>query len=478
MAGVSIPLGLAGDLLFHGRPLGLNVFLWVAAFVGALAMLLRIDRAPLHQGRRWMAAPLLLFAAAFVWHDSRLLEGANLLALAGAVVLGALRRTEPQPQRAGVGDYAAGLAAAGAGAVAGAIHLFASDIKWDEVGRGIRTPRVAAVGKGLAIGSPLLLLFGWLFVAADAVFKGLVAGLVPSLDHPLVHALIVGGFAWFAAGLLRDLAASREEARLVSPATVQTYAARWSLGTTELAVVLAVLNLLFLAFVLVQLRYLFGGAGLVAARAHLTYAQYARHGFFELVAVSILVLPLLLAVDALRRKDEARGRLVPVLSAGLIALVLVVMASALQRMRLYEQAYGLTELRLYATGVILWLAVVLLWFCATALRGRRRPFAFGALLTGFAATAVLNVANPDALIARTNLSRPHLDAAYVGSLADDALPTVLERLPGLAPAPRQELARALLARRPARDWRSFNLSRARGRTMLAQHRAELERLAR
>src|SRR5207248_10267848 len=122
---------------------------------------------------------------------------------------------------------------------------------------------------------------------------------------------------------------------LVAPAAQAISRPNLRLGATEVAAALAVVDLLFLAFVLVQLRYLFGGQGLVETRVHLTYAQYARHGFFELVAVALLVLPLLLGADYLTRGAERRARLVRMLSVALVALVLVVMASALQRMRLY-----------------------------------------------------------------------------------------------------------------------------------------------
>ena len=123
LVGLAVAVGSVGDLLFHGRPLGLNVLLFAVCFVAALALLLRIGRAPLHQGRRWMAAPLLVFSAAFLWHDSPLLTAANLIAIAGAVSLGALRRTRSSPSRAGVADFAAAIASAGAGTVAGAVHL-------------------------------------------------------------------------------------------------------------------------------------------------------------------------------------------------------------------------------------------------------------------------------------------------------------------------------------------------------------------
>jgi hypothetical protein len=232
-------------------------------------------------------------------------------------------------------------------------------------------------------------------------------------------------------------------------------ARRLTLGATEVAIALAALDLLFAAFVAVQFRYFFGGPG------GQSYAHYARHGFFELVAVSVLVLPVLLAANAL-----ARNRVVRALSFTLVALELVVAASALERLRLYQHEFGLTELRIWTSGVVLWLACVFIWLCATTLRGRRR-FAVGALVLGFAFTAGLNVLNPDALIARTNLDRPRVDVAYLGHLSDDAVPTLVDRLPGLRPELRRELTFRLLQRgRDDGGILGWNASRSRAHALL------------
>jgi hypothetical protein len=208
---------------------------------------------------------------------------------------------------------------------------------------------------------------------------------------------------------------------------------------------------------------------------HLTYAQYARHGFFELLAVSLLVLPLLFGAHAmLRHRSPFSLRVVQGLSALLIALVLVVMASALERMRLYQREYGLTELRLYATGLMLWLGFVFVWMAATVVRARPRLFVMGALVAGFAATLALNIVNPDSLIARTNLDRPHVDAAYLGSLSDDAVPVLLARLPALQPKLRAPLAQALLRRSDRRGGvLGWNASRSRAHSLLRQEHEEL-----
>jgi hypothetical protein len=473
--GAGAALGIWADVVFYDRPLGLNVLLWTIGFVAALAVLLRLARAPLHQGRRWMLAPLLVFSAAFLWRDSKLLMATNLLALAGAVTLGALRRNGA-PASAPVTDYAAGLLAAGCSAFAGAVRLIHRDVEWQSVEQSLRNERVATVGRGIGLGVPLILLFGGLFMAADAVFRSLVTSAIPALEDAPQQAVFVVVAAWIAAGLLRDLLAAREDERLVSPAAVASRRVPFTLGAAEVAIALGALNALFLAFVAVQFRYLFGGEQLVQAHAHLTYAEYARHGFFELLAVAALVLVVLLAADALVPRG---ARMVRVLSAALVGLVFVVMASALQRMYLYQEAYGLTELRVYVTGVIFWLAVVFVWFCVTVLHGRRRGFATGAVVAGYAATAALNVVNPDALIVRTNLDRPRVDVAYVAGLSDDAVPALLERLPELRADLRRALAAELLSRADREDdWRSFNLSRSRAQALLAEHHDELIALAR
>jgi hypothetical protein len=468
----AMALGLLGDFVFQGRPLGLNVALFALAFVAALAVLLRVSRAPLHQGRRWMALPLLVFAFAFLWRASMLLVATNLLAVAGAVTLGALRRTQHSPVRAEVGEYVAAGASAGFGAFAGAVQLLQRDVPWSEAQAALRGSRSASIARGVAIGLPLVLLFGGLFVAADAVFRDLVSSAIPSVPDLGTHVLLACAFAWPAAGLLRDLVASREEARLL-PAE-KLVARRFSLGATEVAIAVGALDLLFAIFVAVQARYFFGGQSLVEAREHLSYATYARHGFFELVAVSALVLVVIVGANAL-----VRSRIVRALSATLVALELVVAVSALQRLRLYEQQYGLTELRIWTTGVVLWLMCVFVWLSITTLRGRGR-FAVGALLLGFAATAALNVLSPDALIARTNLSRPHVDAGYLARLSDDAVPTLVSQLPSLRPDLRADLARRLLARREdgGGGVLAWNASRNRAQSVLRAHRAELRRMAR
>jgi hypothetical protein len=460
LLGSALFLGLLGDELLRATPLGLNAFLWVTALCAVVVVLARSWGTGLTGSRLWMIPTLLLFSGLLVWRDSHWLVALDLFAIVVALSLGALRSPR-RVHQAGLTDYAVGLAQAGAAASGRAVTLMQEDIDWNELPKGEQGRHAVAVGRGLMLAAPLLFLFGALFVAADSVFQDYVRNAVPDPGDVTLHVALVALFAWVSAGLVREY--------LFKPKPVDAAVEPWfRLGATELTVVLALLDLLFLAFVLVQLRYLFGGASLVEERTHLTYAEYARHGFFELVTVAALVLPLLLLADWVRRRDPgSRDRLFQVLAGVLILLLFVVMASALQRMRLYQREYGLTELRVYVTGVMLWLAVVFVWTGFTVLRGRRDLFAIGALVSGFAAILAINVVNPDALIARTNLNRPNLDLPYLMQLSDDATPELVKALPTLEPRLREQLAFELSYRKRSKsDWRTWNLSRHRAQQAL------------
>ncbi|HZH31394.1 MAG TPA: DUF4153 domain-containing protein [Pyrinomonadaceae bacterium] len=253
-----------------------------------------------------------------------------------------------------------------------------------------------------------------------------------------------------------------------------------SLGAVEVGVVLGLLNVLFACFVLVQFRYFFGGAARVMSITELTYAEYARRGFFELTWVAALVLPLLLGAHALLRKNSpAAGRIFRPLAGAQVALLFVIMASAVARMRLYQSEYGLTELRFYTMAFMLWLGLVFVWFAWTVLvRSRRERFACGALVAAFVTVGLLHLVNPDAYIVRANAAHARtgrsFDAGYAASLSADAIPALISALPALSRDERCYLELSLKQKREhnvfGEDWRAWSFARWRARHALAAHR--------
>lgn len=430
-------LGILGDTLLRTLPWGINLTLSVWVLVGVAAALVWRGGLPLAAEVRWLLVAALFFAGSVVWRDSEPLLLLDILAVLVSLGLAATYSLEPpRPLRqSGVADYGLSLIWMGIAALLGPLPLLVSDIQWSEIPTGKRSGQAIALLRGLLIALPLVLIFGSLLTAADPVFSRLVTDVFDwDASELIAHLFWTSFWGWLVSGLLRELLLGKAVPllRVERPANLR-------LGLTEIATILGLLNLLFLAFVLVQFRYFFGGAELVQATTGLTYAEYARRGFFELVQVTALVLPLLLAVHWLLPAESPRHqRLFQALAGLMVLLLLVIMASALQRMRLYVQEYGLTELRLYTTAFMFWLGLLLAWFVATVLRGRRERFAFGATVTGLAAIALLHLLNPDAVIVRTNVGRftqsaqvqgaEPLDIPYISSLSADAVPALLAAL--------------------------------------------------
>lgn len=461
---LALALGLIGDaLFFRAASLGLNVAAWVFALLAAIVLVARRYHITLTGSGRWLALPAAGFALAFAWRDSPALATANLVALLTCLALVASHSRAGRIGLAGIGEYTLSGMRLTWAFLTGLLALWIEDLGLADLPRGRWSRQALAVVRGAAIAAPLLLIFGGLFASADAVFSSAVASLFRwDLSQVAQHLIWVTFWAMVAGGVLRESLLVAATGGAPSRPGVGP-----SMGVTEMVTALGALDLLFLAFVLVQLRYLFGGAALVEASMDLTYAEYARRGFFELVAVVALTLPLLLAADWLRpRGGRAHDRLFGVLAGSLVAMLFVVTASATQRMMLYQEEFGLTELRLYTTAFMGWLSAVLAWFVATVLRGRRERFASGAMVAGLAMVALLNLLNPDALIVATNVERARagesFDSVYVTSLSADAVPRIVRALPSLPEESRQEVAQRLAelwSLPPSPDLRTWNWAR-------------------
>ncbi len=452
-------IGVLGDVLFHGVTLGLNVPLWLGALLLA-GWSLRRGGPDGNTVLPWLFGLALVFAGFLAWRASPFLQFWNGAAALGTAVLITVRLRRriagawPSDYVRGAVDLVVHLAG-GVGAAAG-------KLRWPGGRPEASASRARAVGIGIALAVPVVFVFGALLTSADPVLEAFVTDLFDwdlGLEIVLEHLLLVLLLSWIAVGWFRSVTTQRTQSHDSPLAPPRTFA--W----IEIAIPLGALTLLLAAFIGVQARYLFGGETIVQSTG-LTYATFARRGFFELVFVSALVVPLLYIAQwvldrGTRRSVESFRALVLVLSV----LIGLVMLSALGRMRLYVAAYGLTEDRLYATAFMVWIGWVLAWFVATELRGQPSRFATGSLLAGFVVLAALNVLNPDAFIARTNIARAQsgteFDAEYLGRLSADVVPAVVAAWSDLDVHARCVLRRSLIARaQQVEDWREWTWAAA------------------
>ncbi len=562
-------VGLLGNVLLRQTPWGVNAFLFVTVFTAAMIFITVRHRAELLTVRTLsLQGAMIFFASMFVLRDSielRVYDTFAIIILMGILVLpnfGINQRV------AGVFHYAVGFLWSGITSLFGPFLLLGSDINWGSM-PGNRLSRIVfSVLRGLAVALPLVLVFGALFMAADAAFEDFANRTLNfDIDTIVSHVALTSIFAWLVAGYFRGslvdhfaaAAASaaqpadaspipkpdaepKQEAKASETGFVQNLSTdpvtepgplpdnatilehinqsensppykggvapgataagdgvvlpspepkkrdwqNWdntnfpqvfTLGTVETVIILGLVNILFLSFVIFQLPYLFGGMELVQSTPDLKLADFARRGFGELVVVAFLVLPILPASHWLLRRDNARNETIFRIFAGIqVALLFVIMASAVQRIVLLTGplGYGWTTVRFYPLMVITWLAAVFAWFGWTVLRGRRNNFAWGALWAAIIVLGATNLMNPDDFIARKNIQLMQqgreYDAHYNAGLSDDAVPVILENLHLMSSDDKCRMMSSLYHRlnesRTEDDRRSYNLSRERAYWLL------------
>ncbi|MFC6012086.1 DUF4153 domain-containing protein [Nocardia lasii] len=361
---------------------------------------------------------------------------------------------------------AGSLAVLGRRSVRGIVHdVFAvpcavfGAVPWAFSGVRDSRPAQASVrryGVSVAATAALLVVFVPLLGGADATFAGLLNDLVPTVDAAAT-------WGWIALFVVVAIGALGALYVLAGPPARAADSVRplrlWSRGEWMLPV--GALTTLFAVFVGAQFVALFGGDDYVQRTAGLTYAEYARSGFWQLSAVSILTLAVILAVLHWSVQAHATDRLsLRVLLSAVSVLALVIVGSALARMWTYQQAYGFTVLRLLVTVFELWVGLVYVLVLFAIARLRWTWVTRAALATALGTLIALAVVDPEHLVAERNIDRwqtsGRLDTDYLSSLSPDILPA-------LTPLPTDLRTRIESTIRSEVDndpWWAWNLSRS------------------
>jgi hypothetical protein len=477
----SVAAGFLAQLLFVGQLPGINFPIWIAVVLAAASLLrrrgARIDRYDL-----WLPPAALAFATLISLRADPSLLLFDVLAclsltLAAAVAIGGQPVSRTTWARiVELGSAAIGVAWVGAAPIARGLRPLLAAFP---------TSRGRAGGpivRGLLIAIPLVVGFVVLFAAADAVFQSYVDQLVTirldgaELTSRLIFALLA---CWLFAGVIAVAWLSRDRfpARYAQPGNDEANGvARRGLASTEAVVVLIALDLVFAIFVAIQAAYLYPAADPLGVSG-MTYAEYARRGFFELVLAAFLVGVVIVGLDSLIERRTPAFRI-----AALVLTILtgVVLASATVRMGLYQQAYGWTELRFYVLAAIVLLGLGLLATAVLLIARRVSMLPKFMLGAGLAVALVCNVIGPQAFVTAQNLQRvidpsmvpadgySGIDLDYISLLGADVVPVIVDsrsRLPAevLGQVDQMLAYTAIELRQQAAEtgWPSWNLSRQR-----------------
>src|SRR3989344_7196487 len=337
----------------------------------------------------------------------------------------------------------------------------------------------AQIIRGIFVTVPVLILFAILFASADAIFQEYLSLIFDwNLDEEFIvrTILIIAATIGLIAGFSYTFIGKPDQ-------QLRTKEHAYGVGTIETAILLGSVNVLFFTFIMIQISYFFGGASNITAEG-LTYAEYARRGFFELIAVAVLSYVILAGAEKYIKRDSAgHSQQFKLLSSALALQVVIIMLSAFSRLSLYEEAFGFTTLRLYSHAFIIFLSIVFCFLLYKILiEHKDNTFAFRTFLAAVVFVAAMNIFNPDAFIATKNLERYEatgkLDANYLAGLSADATAITIHTLQLQDPDIRGIVGRALYERYYDRnsasaEWPSRNVSRYQETILLEKHADEL-----
>lgn len=469
---VAFLLGLAFNALFLGHSLGVSVPIYILLILASLNWLGRRENQLSTHQHRWLYLPLIFLAVMVAIRANSFLTFLNVTAIIGLLSFIAYYFNGDDLFDLTLFGYPFIPLVAMFHTLGYSVRIVPEGVA--DLSAGIKGGRnLAPIGRGLLLAGPILLIFTVLLASADLVFADWLRRLFSFTEDGTVwewgiRTIVIifvttfwaGGFAY--AFRLRDedeLGDERTDAQESNERVPLTP----PLGFIESATILSSVNLLFVAFGIVQFAYLFGGLTYLNIE-DFSYATYARRGFFELVTVSLLTLALILGLNWLTRRENKREMLrFNALSSVMVVLVLVLLSSASYRLSLYELAFGFTELRLYSHVFMIWLAALFLWFLVTLWK-RPHQFTIGIFVAALGFVATLNLINPDAFITRHNINRylttgeitlpdpdhnesarvivsreDDLDTAYLFDLSYDAIPELVRRFADLPANDRAQL---------------------------------------
>lgn len=445
--------GIVAELLFDRSPLGVNVPLATAAAL-ALVTWLGPSRRPVDRADLWLPGVALLASLGPAFRTDPSVVALDVWLVVAAVSAWAIAVSGVAvTRRAAMAIVALG-ALAGTAIAVGLIRLLARSDADGALRRATRdVGRLGPVARGAIIAVPVVIGFAALLTSADAIFG---RALDEALRLPFDLEDIAGRalFAVLAAGLvaaplalasgalpvpeLLHAAEGGKPATAPDPAAPAAGAAALPArrpGATEALVVMVAVDLLFGLFAAVQIVYLFGGSDTLTV-VGMTYSDYARQGYFQLVGVVALAGLLLLGAH------EVVGRTRAFLAAAgvLLLLTMVILASAAFRLELYQGAYGWTELRFFVAASIAWLGACLALAAAMLAGNRMRWLPHGLAMSAVAVTLGVSLIGPQAFVMDQNLARvldpslvapgghPGIDLEYGMSLGDDAIPGLVAAL--------------------------------------------------
>ncbi len=469
-------LGLAFDDLLWGKPVGINLAIFsLLCLLGGFAVLFSNGLKPALKSLP-LLLPVVFFEVIAIYRQEPLTLFLAYLFSFISLGLLAVSYLGGRWMQYNLADYVSKFFSLIGSIVQGPLD-FIAQVRKERAAQNVQKRRTPAgpVVRGLVIAAPILAVFAALLASADAVFSQVLGEFFALFNFDKISNTIFHGFvilicAYVLAGVFLHAGQKSQDEKLDGK---DRPAGKHFLGFTEAVIVMGSVIVLFGVFVVIQFRYFFGGDLNIGLQG-LTYSQYARSGFNELVTVALFSLLIILGLSTItQRTNELERRIYSGLSIVIVALVLVMLDSAFQRLSLALDWHGYSRLRLYPQIFMIWLGILLVAVAVLEILRRERLFALTALLAALGFAVSLSLINVDASIVSHNVQRAtqgkYFNVTHLASLSSDAVPVLVDEFKNQPlPAPIHEGIGAALTcfyasgpglNDPETDWRSLNVSR-------------------
>jgi hypothetical protein len=438
---ISLFLGVVFDRIFFNSPFGISYFVFIglciAFFLWSIKGELRLQKS-----MGWMLLlPIALLSLSYAVFTDDVFYGLNLIIVPSLMIASSILIHNPKQKWDKV-DFALEMLKNGIGNVLGNLGkpfgIIRASIKRSG-GSELKESRKQVL-LGLLISLPLLVVVIMLLSSADMVFNYYLSNITEvfndiRLEKFIGHSVIIlmvtlyiFGYIWGFKKVdesysIKNGMGAEQDLTIDMPSSAQTW------EPITLITVLAVLNIVYLLFSVVQFSYLYGG-GAMSLPASFTYAEYARRGFFELSAVTFINFIIVLScIKFVKRDNRKLIVMLNIFFTVLIIFTLNMLFSANFKLTLYENTYGFTYLRV-AVHLFMLLLFILCLIVAAGIWINKVPIVKSLLVASIAMYTIVNYLNIDGFIARKNIERYHatgkIDAYYLASLSHEAVPYILE----------------------------------------------------
>lgn len=284
-----------------------------------------------------------------------------------------------------------------------------------------KNSKYRGVIKGVIISIPLLILLILLLSSADEIFASIFEDTINNMIN-VISLIRTGGvllkvvvFALVFVYIYYLFSSFKFMVKRTYKMTVT------KLDKSMVNTILVLVNVLYLVFTYVQIKYLY----IKVSNFNLSpaeYSSYARNGFFQLIAVVVLNIMIILYFK--NRIDNSK------LTCSLNTLMTILSfnmgLASLYKMRLYIREFGMTQLR-FVTSVFMIFILIMLVLIAVSLWKKIELFKY-CIIIGSIIYLGINFCNMDKMIAEYNLNAKGkgVDIEYLSTLSLDSYDVVLK----------------------------------------------------